>query len=131
MEYPTRNGISIPLTELELPDSNLDLDRPENLNNHHNEWERRQMGRFAITKTLRDLERHQFILPVDVHREFHRNYDPPRFPTLAEALDEVTDAYELGETMRVYLIDRKEYMNIPITEVHMKTLYAEYNQLAR
>lgn len=128
MEYPTRNGISIPVHELELPESSLNLERPENYNNHHAEWQRRQMGRFAITQTLRDLERHQFLLPRDVHQELHKMYEPPRFPTLREALDEVEEAYAKDETMQVYLIDQKRYIQHPISWVHMQTLHAEYNQ---
>ena len=129
MEYPTREGISIPVHELDLPGSNLDLSRPESFNNHHNEWQRKQMGRFAITQTLRDLSRHQFIIPRDVHEKLHDIYDPPRFPRPEEALAEVERAYEAGESMKVFLLDEKRYIYRPITEVHMKTLYAEYNAL--
>lgn len=130
MEYPTRNGISVPLSELSLPPSRLDLERPENFNNHHNEWERRAMGRFCITQTLRDLERHQYILPKDTHRYIHGVYSPPKFPTLEQAMAEVDAAYQNGEMMRVYLIDQKRYVQHPISAIHMKTLEAEYNQYA-
>lgn len=128
MEMPTRNGISVPLHELELPETRLDINRPENLNNHHNEWQRRDMGRFAITQTLRDLTRHQFLLPKDVHQDLHRLYEPPKFPTLQQALDEVEEAYQSQETLQVYLIDQKRYEQFPISDNLMQKLHKEYNR---
>lgn len=127
MEMPTRNGISVPVYELELPYSDLNLELPENKNNHHNIWERRAMAQFAITQTLRDLTRHQFLLPKDVHQDLHRIYEPPKFPTLQQALDEVEEAYQRKETMQVYLIDQKRYEQFPISDNLMKKLHEEYN----
>ena len=124
MEYPTRNGISIPTHELELPESKLDLRRPESFNTHHREWSRRSMGRFSITRTLRDLTRLQDILPKDVHQELHRLYTPPELPTIRQAMAEVMDAYDNDETVRVYLIEERRYVEYPI---NVKPLLEEYN----
>lgn len=131
MEMPTRNGISIPICELELPESALNLERPENFTNHHHEWQRRAMGRFSITQTLRDLDRHQTPLPRDVHNALHNKYEPPRFPTLQQAMEEVDNAYHNGEMMKVYLFDEKRYVYHPISLVHMRTLQMEYNQYGK
>lgn len=131
MRYPTREGISIPITELELPPSELDLSIPHNFNNHHHEWTRRRMGDFAITQTLRDLERHQSVMPRDVHDWLHRAYDPPVFPTVEQAMREVMDAYDNNELLKVYLPEEGRYVFHPISSIHIKTLEAEYNALRR
>lgn len=112
--YPTRNGIAVPPHELDLPPSELDLGRFENFNTHHWEFTRRAMGQFAITQTLRDLERLQSSLPKDVHQELHRRFDAPVFPTAYQAASEIMDAHEQGENVRIYNIERKQYELYPI-----------------
>ena len=112
--YPTRNGIAIPPYELSLPGSRLDLGNTRNFNNHHNEWTRRTMGRLTVTQTLRDLARLQFILPKDVHERLHRTYEPPMLPTIAQAIDEIMDAYENGESLKV--LQTRHYVEVGITE---------------
>lgn len=119
----------MPVTELGLPESNLDLELPQNFNNHHNAWTRRRMGEFAITQTFRDLARHQFLMPRDTHANLHLMFDPPKFPTLEQAMGEVMEAYEAKEMMKVFLFDRMEYVYHPISNIHIRTLEAEYNSL--
>ena len=127
MEYPTRRGISIPSSELDLPETRLDLRRQHTTNNHHMEWSRRSMGRFLITQTLRDLEGLQEVLPLDVHTLLHKRYEPPRFPTVDEAMDRVIEAYDNAEQMKVKAGNK--YVLQPITDIHYKQIIMEYNRL--
>ena len=129
MRWPTREGISVPVTEIELPKSRLNLEKEGNFNNHHNEWTRRRMGDFVITRTLRSLSRHQFVIPKDVHEELHRVYDPPEFPTVEQAMKEVMDAYDNMEDIRVYLIDEKRYVEVPLGFRQVQEVRDEYDRL--
>ena len=99
MEWPTRNGISLPTAEVGLPDSGLDPTKPESFNNHHYEWTARKMGQFLITQTLRDLEGLQEDIPRDLHLWLHQNYEPPKFPTIKQALARVVMGYQTGEML--------------------------------
>ena len=129
MRWPTREGISVPVTETELPESRLNLEKEGNFNNHHNEWTRKRMGEFVITRTLRDLSRHQFVIPKDTHDYIHRNFDPPEFPTIEQAMKEVMDAYDDMEDMRVYLIDQKRYVDVPLGFQQIRECRDEYDRL--
>jgi len=127
-KYPTRNGISIPIHEIELPPTHFE--RPElHSNNHHNMWGRKTMGRTAITQTLRDLDRLQFVMPVDVHNSLHQLYAPPEKPTLRQAMDEIDEAYQLGETLKIYNLATHKYEYHPITPERLDLLKIEYNAL--
>lgn len=95
--YPTRNGIAVTPNELWLP-----RPRTRETNTHHNEWTAKSLGRSAVTLALRNLERHQYVLPVNVHNYIHDHYDPPQLPTEGQAAKEVIEAYEMGERFRVY-----------------------------
>lgn len=127
MEYPTRKGISIPSSELELPETRLDLSKEFTTNNHHMEWSRRLMGKFLITQTLRDLKSMQEEMPIDVHSYLHKIYEPPRFPTVEEAMARVEEAYLFGEKMNVKA--NRGYVEHPITDVHWKQIQLEYNRV--
>lgn len=127
MEYPTRNGISIPSSELQLPETRLDLSQEFTTNNHHMEWSRRKMGLFLITQTLRDLEGLQEQMPIDVHTYLHKIYEPPRFPTVEEAMSRVEEAYLNSEVLRVKA--NKGYVTHPITDIHWKQILLEYNRV--
>ena len=102
MEYPTRRGIAIPPQELCFPPSELDLGEKKNWNNHHNAWTRRAMAQNAMLQTLRDLDRMQFMLPVDTHVALHRKYDAPPLPSPKQTADVIIEAYEAGEKLKVY-----------------------------
>ena len=127
MEYPTRNGISIPSSELGLPATRLDLERPFTTNNHHRQWSARSMGRFLITKTLRDLEGLQEKLPIDVHTYLHKIYEPPKFPTIDEAMERVMQAYDSGEQLQIKADIGYELR--PITDDLVNKLNREYTEL--
>lgn len=127
MEYPTRGGISIPSSELELPETRLDLSQNFTTNNHHMEWSRRNMGRFLITQTLRDLTLMQEELPIDVHAYLHKIYEPPQFPTIKQAMSRVVLARARGETLN--LKADVGYHEHEISNVHWKQIELEYNRL--
>lgn len=127
MEYPTRFGISIPSSELELPTTRLDLSQEYTTNNHHMEWSRRNMGQFLITQTLRDLHLMQEELPIDVHSYLHKIYEPPQFPTIKQAMTRVVLAMERGEQLN--LKADIGYRLHDISEVHKKQIHLEYNRL--
>lgn len=127
--YPTRNGISVPVYEIDLPETKLNLELAGTENDHHGEWPRKTMGTLAILQTLRDLDRSQYMMPIDVHTELHRRFAPPELPTPTQALDEITEAYNNNETMKVYDLYQKKYIQLPITFIHMQTLHAEYNEI--
>lgn len=95
--WPTENGIALPPHELWLPES-----RKRGKNNHHAHFTSRKFEKTAATLALRDLERHQYVLPIDTHRWLHDNYDPPEMPTEAQAAKEVIDAYDQGERFKIY-----------------------------
>lgn len=120
-QYPTIDGIAVPVFEINLPERHR---REEN--NHHNEWDRRTMGRLAVTQLLRDLARHQYVLPVDVHEWLHVTYDPPKLPTEAEAAKEVICAYERGEQFKIYNRSTGEYDFHPIPLAIVDDLIKEH-----
>ena len=97
---PTLHGVAISPFELGLPESHLDLSNDRNWNNHHQAFAARAFGSLALFQTFRDLERHQFIMPVDQHDTLHRLYGPPKMPTIKEAMDVVVEAYEGSERLR-------------------------------
>lgn len=113
-EYPTYKGIAVPVWDLALPPSHT-----RERNNHHNEWSARRMGRLAVTQALRDLERHQYVMPLDQHAWLHQNYEPPELPTEEQAAREVIDAYEKGERFKIYnkRAHRYDYHDIPLATV--------------
>lgn len=129
MKYPTREGISIHPHEISLPDSHLNLNIARNFNNHHHEWTRKKMGQFALTRTLRDLSRHQSLIPRDVHQWLHDRYEPPVFPTPAQAMHEVMNAYANHERLRVYDERDQQYYEFGIPEKLIKQLHHEYAKL--
>lgn len=108
--HPTRDGIAVSPYELDLPRG-----RERKKNNHHSHYTARAFGKLAVTQCLRDLERHQYTLPVDVHRWIHDTYAPPELPTEEQAAKEVIDAYEKGEMFKRYnkRLHWYEYEEIP------------------
>ena len=111
MRYPTgRNGMSLPVCELELPPSKLDLREDHSWNNHHMQWERRKYGQHLIYQTLRNLDRLQIVLPVDVHNSLHDKYSPPEMPSLKQASDEIMEAWDELEGIKIYRGREKGYV---------------------
>lgn len=99
--YPTRNGIAIPVKEIYLPQSKLDLDDPHNENLHHGEWTARQFGRSILFSTVRNIAITQTILPIDIHNYLHSHYDPPKQPTARQAIEMVDNSYHNKDELRI------------------------------
>lgn len=114
-KYPTENGIAIPIWQIDLPDSRYGWEKPKYKNNHHAHYSSRKFGQLAVTQCLRDLDRHQYPMPVDVHRWIHHTYAPMDLPTGEQAAREVIDAYEHGEQFKRYdsSISAYRYDDIP------------------
>ena len=110
--YPTRQGIAVSPNELYLPYS-----RDKRRNNHHAEFSERVMGRTAVTLALRNLERHQYVMPIDTHDWLHRKYSPPALPTLEQAVREVMDAYDQGEMFKIKGHGGYHHIEIPLEMV--------------
>lgn len=106
--YPTENGIAVPPHELWLPRSRHN-GKEKYRNNHHHHYSERLFLRSIATTALRDLDRHQTKLPVDVHRWLHDTYSPPEMPSEEQAAREVIDAYDQGEMFKIYDRYSKQY----------------------
>ena len=132
--FPSRNGLPISTTELELRPSQLDLDNAENFSLHHLHWPARIMGRLLITQTLRDLEHEQEYMPNDQHNlgkfALHHLFSPPIPPTLWQAMDRLDEAKETGERMRIR-VQGKGYVFQNISDIHFKQIDQEYNRESR
>ncbi len=107
-QYPTREGIAVPPHELDFPQSRYEGNE-KYYNNHHAHYSSRKFGRQAVTQCLRDLERHQYSMPVDIHRLLHDIYTPPNLPTEEQAAREIIDAYDRGEMFKRYDTYRHAY----------------------
>lgn len=126
-EAPHINGFPLPIMELSLPESHLNLEKERNWNNHHRQWERRKYGRFILYRTLRDLESTQETVPKDVHALYHQFYIPPAMPSLEAAMLRVDDAYHQEESLKVWADG--EYILTPITHSLFRAAVREYEEL--
>lgn len=124
--YPTHNGIAVSPLLLDLPDSRYGWDTRKHQSNHHLEYTSRQFGRTAVHQCLRDLERLQLPMPVDVHIWLHDTYDPPKLPTETQAAMEVIDAHEHGERLKRYNRYEKRYDYHDIPEEVVNRFMAKY-----
>jgi hypothetical protein len=129
--YPTRNGMPVSTSELELPPSRLNTNDNENYSLHHLHFPARLMGSLLITQTLRDLEYEQELLPNDQHNlgrfALHTLYSPPEPPTLAQAMDRLDMAKETNERMRIRVKGRG-YVLQNISHIHYLQIQQEYNR---
>jgi hypothetical protein len=123
-EYPTRNGISIPISEIYLPESNLDLEKPENWNNHHRSFTKRIFTKSVLYSTVRYLETQQDMMPIDVHNYLHAIYSSPRLPSPKNAIAEIERAKDAGERLKVR--SDNEYIYKAITDEIMKQCIVDY-----
>lgn len=103
-QYPTRNGIAVAPTEIWLPESHK-----RGKNNHHAHFTGTKYARTAATLALRDLNRHQHVLPLDVHKWLHDNYEPPEIASEQQAAHEIIEAYDMGEQFKIYDRYAKRY----------------------
>lgn len=126
-QYPSIDGVPVSPFELDLPISQLDLAKEHNWNNHHACFEARSFGKIALFQTMRDLERHQYLTPIDFHANTHRFYSPPRMPTLEQAITDVSEAYDSGERLRYGSARNPTYK--PIGRDVMNLIYTNYREL--
>ena len=124
--YPTIKGVGVSPFELVTRDSHLDLENTRNWNNHHVGFTARNFAGLALFQTFRDLERHQFITPLDIHSEAHRLYAPPVMPTIKEAMDVIVEAYDAGERLRYGSALNPIYK--PLGLDTLKRVTKEYNE---
>lgn len=127
LTYPTRNGIPVPVDELHLPESKLNVEKRRNLNNHHSCWPASRFGKCVLLNTLRNLESQQKKIPKDVHLYLHDTYEPPELPTPLQALTEIQRAAKAGEELNI----RYKCIHIrkKIGEEVMKQVVQNYNKL--
>lgn len=130
--YPTRDGLPIPTAELELPESRLNLKNSKNFNNHHLYFSKRTYLQDPILNALRNLERSQELLPKDMHNQgkntLHSLYSPPKRPTRHKAMEEIEEAYELGEKLKIR-DNLGRYALVEISEQYWAELHDSYNGL--
>lgn len=99
--YPDRGGIAVSPLDIWLPESNLDLERKKNWNNHHTEFYARMYGAFILYWVFHDLAANQIYLPLDVHQWLHDEYDAAIMPTPYQAMDRIEQAFYEGEVLQV------------------------------
>ena len=134
LAYPTRQGVPVsPLEIYDLNDSILNLEAERNWNLHHSCWTRKQFGRNILYLTFRQIETHQLFMPVDIHDQVHREYEPPKMPTPQQAIYEIERAKHHGEQLRIRQPAKKigKYVLEQITEDTFTKCKASYNQLKR
>lgn len=124
---PHRNGFPVSLMEIGLPTSKLNINKQENINNHHKFFEARTFGRLAILQTLRDLDTSQIQAPRDTHDLYHRLYMPAPVPDLYDALSHIEEAREQGVMRR--LGSAHLFRLVPIHDALMDALHDEYDSL--
>ena len=124
--YPTRNGIAVPIYELTLPQSRYG-DKKKYHNNHHAHFTAKRYERSMALCALRDLERHQYEMPIDVHQWLHQNFDIPELASEEQAAREVIDAYDKGEQFKVYDRYAKKYFLHDIQPHLVDAFMAKYS----
>ena len=123
--YPVdERGFPVPVEELNLPQI---VNGVENW--HHGNYYASLFGRFVISQTLRDLEGFQTKLPFLTHEYLHKLYGGILLPPFNNMIERIEQGQAEGEQMRIRLSGG--YVYHPITDIHIKTLHAEYNQINR
>ena len=95
-------------------------------NNHHEFFPARKFGQFLLYRTLRELNQSQIIVPTALHTEIHRKYNDVPFPTVQQALDQVVEAYEMGEPLQLGTSTVPIYA--PISRNRMDKIMSEMRQ---
>ena len=89
----------------------------------------RLFGRFAISQTFRDLDPFQVKQHFLTHELLHKLYGGILLPPFNNMIDRIEQGQAEGEQLRIRLSGG--YVYHPITDIHLKTLHAEYNQINR
>lgn len=98
--YPTERGIAIEINNLVLPQTRLNPNNMNNINNHHMEFYHRWYLGNRLYQTLVNLDALQTAMMIDVHADLHDRFGPPRMPTPFEARDFIEDQIQLGGIIR-------------------------------
>ena len=130
--YPTREGLPIPVEEIGLRKSQLNPNKEHNYNNHHIYWARSRYEKDPIYQCLRGLERSQVMMLKDQHNmgrtALHSLYGPPAMPTLAQAMDQIEEAYLLEERLKVQT-DIGKYTLRRISPKYFERLKNHYDKM--
>ena len=125
-KFPTdKRGIPLTAAEAGVP-----YIESEKQNNHHRAYFKRMFGSTAISQTFRDLDRFQEIMPVNSHIELHKRFAGIALPAANIMLDEISEAQELGETLKIYNLAKRQYEHHPILDERLDLLKQEYNALS-
>lgn len=132
MEYPTRNNLAISTSEVDLPESNLNLDKRKNWNNHHLYYYSPRYKSSFILNSLRNLEGNQEMIPRDVHvlgkLALHNVYtDGVPLPPRSVAMDRLEEGYEEGERFKVWNVKNKRYEYQEFDKGYWEALKRVYN----
>lgn len=131
-EYPTRNGIPIDPYEIGLGVEVMGY--TERVTNHHNAWPARVYERMGgsgllLMELFRDCDGNQKVMWASAHNQgkqsLHALYEPPRPPTIEQAMDFVVGEYEGGRMLKYGTARLPEYKKI--TPRMMKVVTREYN----
>ena len=121
-EYPTdKRGVPLPVGEVGVP-----YLESEKENNHHKAYFRRAFAATAISQAFRDLERFQEIMPVRSHELLHRKFGGIAVPHAGVMLDEIYEAKEQNEKLKIYDQSLKQYVYYDITDDYVSTLSQQY-----
>ena len=121
--YPVdERGFPVPVEELNLPQIENGVE-----NWHHGNYYASLFGRFVISQTFRDLESFQTKLPFLTHEELHKRYGGIQLPSFENMIDRIEQGQAEGEQLRIRALGG--YVCHRITDIHLKTLYAEYNTI--
>lgn len=126
-QYPTRQGIAIPLEEIWLPKTRLDTSIKENSDLHHLEYTRRIFSEYILLRVIRDLESHQSVIALDVHRYIHQKYSDTPVPTPKQAMAEIERAKAANE--QLHYKQHGHYVTNPLTDEIMQRCIANYNNI--
>ena len=124
-KYPTDpRGVPLSVAEVDIP--YLESDRE---NNHHLNFYRRAFGATALSQAFRDLERFQEIMPVRSHELLHRKFGGIAVPHAGVMLDEIYEAKEQNEKLKIYDQSLKQYVYYDINDELWHGLSKDYGIL--
>lgn len=101
LEFPTRNGICVPIQDIWLPESELNPNKPKNYNNHHFGWVAYKFGRCLLYQVFRDLQCNQEVMLIDQHNYVHAEYDEPKPPSPLQARELIEREYQTGGYLKI------------------------------
>lgn len=129
--YPTRDGLPVPIEELNLRPSQLDPSDPANYNNHHYAFEKKYYESNCLLLTYRCLEGMQEEMLRDQHNigklALHSIYSPPQRPALSVVMARIEQAYYGEEQLKVRVRELGGYALREFTEAEYVALKGHYD----